>query len=58
MTPEQRETAKLRQITGDDRHQVEFLDDCCDVCGCWPCAHTDPEEWEWRNLTPAPEAAR
>ena len=19
----------------------------CDVCGCWPCAHTDPESWSF-----------
>ena len=19
----------------------------CDVCGVWPCQHTDPDTWEW-----------
>lgn len=19
----------------------------CDVCGCWPYAHTDPDQWRW-----------
>jgi len=20
----------------------------CEVCGVWPCAHTDPNTWTWR----------
>lgn len=21
-------------------------DDECDVCGCWPCVHTDPDDFD------------
>lgn len=44
---------KLRAMTGDDSHQIAFLDEDCDVCGCWPCAHTDPDSWEFRQGIPS-----
>jgi hypothetical protein len=38
---------KLRAMTGDDSHVVEYMDEPCDVCGVWPCAHTDPDDWHF-----------
>lgn len=47
---------KLRDMTGDDSHQIAFMDEPCDVCGCWPCAHTAPDSWEFRGSLPSLKA--
>lgn len=45
---------KLRQMTGED-HGPYFFDEPCEVCGVWPCAHTDPADWYFDATgTPVP----
>ena len=36
----------LRQQTGED-HGPFHMGDPCDICGTWPCSHTDPDSWEF-----------
>ena len=32
---------------GDPMAPDDTRGEPCDVCGVWPCQHTDPETWSW-----------